>query len=321
MIGQLKQKILTGKQLTKEEALALANTNGDKLMNLLKAANQIKNEFNGPQVNLCSIVNAKSGSCTEDCQFCAQSSHYDTKVDTYPLLEKETILTKAKQMEAKGAHHFGLVTSGQQILSDQEFNQLLAAIEKINKETKLNVCASLGTLNHKQASALAEAGLTRYNHNLETSQRYFPQICTTHSYKERKKTVKQLKKQDIEVCCGGIIGLGEEFKDRIELAFTLKKMDVDSVPLNILTPIEGTPLEDNQPLPPLEILKTAAIFRFILPEKTIKLCGGRENNLRSLQSLALLAGVNGLLIGNYLTTNGRKIEDDLQMIKDLNLSS
>ncbi|MCK8827448.1 biotin synthase BioB [Natroniella acetigena] len=313
------QKVLAGVEIIKEEALGLVELEEGSTMELLAAANRIKNQFIGQKIDLCSIVNAKSGSCSEDCTFCSQSVHYDTPVTTYPLLEQDEVLERAKSMEESGAEHFGLVTSGRGVVSAQEFEELLETIRLIKEETTLEPCASLGTLDDERAKKLAQVGLKRYNHNLETSRSYFPKICTTHDYEERIKTVRVLKKWGVEVCCGGIIGLGESFADRIDLAFTLKELDVDSVPLNILNPVGGTPVEDNEPVSPMEALKTAAIFRFILPTKTIKLCGGREVNLRDLQSLSLLSGVNGLLVGNYLTTEGRSVEEDLQMIKDLGL--
>ncbi|GAB6138681.1 biotin synthase BioB [Halanaerobaculum tunisiense] len=320
MIINLKKKVLAGDQITKEEARELASLNDSRIMELLAAANSIKNQFIGQEVDLCSIINAKSGSCSEDCTFCAQSTHYDTEVSNYDLLDKEEMLARAKEIEASGAKHFGIVTSGRGVVSDQEFAQILETIEIIKQETELEVCASLGTLDQARAEKLSEIGLKRYNHNLETSKSHFPQICTTHNYQDRVKTVKLLKDKGIEVCCGGIIGLGESFIDRVELAFTLQELDVDSIPINVLNPVAGTPVADNEPVPPMEVLKTVAIFRFILPTKVLKLCGGRESNLRDLQSLSLLAGVNGLLTGNYLTTQGRAVEDDLQMIRDLGLS-
>ena len=320
MIKKLKEKVLQDQKIAKKDALELAVLPPNKILNLLSAANEIKNEFMSDKVHMCSIINAKSGSCSEDCSFCAQSAHHDVDVDNYSLLGKEEILAKAKQMDQAGAKHFGLVTSGRGIENKTEFQQILDTVETIKTETDLEVCASLGTLDANQVQQLSEVGLKRYNHNLETSRNYFAEICSTHDYQERVQTVKFLKEQGIEVCCGGIIGLGETFADRIELAYTLKELEVDSIPLNILNPVSGTPLEDENSVPPLEALKTAAIFRFINPNKNIKLCGGRENNLRDLQSLSLLAGVNGLLVGNYLTTEGRSIEDDLQMIDDLGLS-
>ena len=319
MIEKLKDKVLCGEKITKDEALELAAVSQEQILKLLAAANEIKNEFMSDKVNMCSIINAKSGSCSEDCSFCAQSTHHDTDVDSYSLLDSEKILARAKRIDQKGADHFGLVTSGRGIETEAEFKQIIKTVKEIKTQTDLEVCASLGTLEAEQVQELSEVGLKRYNHNLETSRNYFSEICSTHDYQERVQTIKFLKEQGIEVCCGGIIGLGESFADRIDLAFTLRKLAVDSIPLNILNSVPGTPLEDNEDIAPLEALKTAAIFRFINPYKDIKLCGGRESNLRDLQSLALLSGVNGLLVGNYLTTEGRSVEDDLQMIDDLGL--
>jgi len=319
MISKLKNKVLSGEEITKEEALSLVNLEESRTMELLAAANEIKENYQGKKVDLCSIVSAKAGSCSEDCTFCSQSAHYDTGVNSYPLMAKEDILARAKKMDDSGAEHFGIVTSGRGVVSDQDFSELIEAFKLIKEETNLEVCASLGTLDEKRAQKLSEVGLKRYNHNLETSESYYSEICTTHSYQDRIKTVKFLKERGMEVCSGGIIGLGESFADRIELAFTLKELDVDSVPVNILNPVAGTPLADNPKVPPMEALKTAAIFRFILPTKVIKLCGGREKNLRDLQSLSLLSGINGLLVGNYLTTEGRAVAEDLKMIEDLGL--
>ncbi|MFO7820334.1 MAG: biotin synthase BioB [Halanaerobacter sp.] len=320
MINELRDKVLQGEGITKEEALKLIAVKSDRILELLAAANKIKNEFMSDRVDLCSIINAKSGSCSEDCSFCAQSAHHETEVDNYLLLEEEEILTKAKRMDGQGAEHFGIVTSGRGIETEAEFERILNTVQRIKAETDLDVCASLGTLREEQVNKLAAVGLKRYNHNLETSKNYFSEICSTHDYQERVQTVQFLKRQGIEVCCGGIIGLGEGIEDRVDLAFKLKELDIDSIPLNILNPVAGTPLEGSPPLPPLEALKTTAVFRFINPTKVIKLCGGREKNLRDLQSLSLLAGVNGLLVGNYLTTTGRSVEDDLEMINDLGLT-
>jgi biotin synthase len=320
MITKLKEKVLAERNITKDEALQLAELGAEQRLSLLAAANEIKNEFMSDRVSMCSIVNAKSGSCSEDCSFCAQSAHHDTDVETYPLLEPAKMLNQAKKMDLEGAQHFGIVTSGRGIETDKDFDQVLETVTRIKEETDLEVCASLGSLTEEQVEKLVEVGLKRYNHNLETSENYFSEICSTHDYQDRVKTVEALQEKGIEVCCGGIIGLGESFSDRIDLAFTLNELDVDSIPLNILNVVEGTPVDGNESLPPLETLKTAAIFRFINPTKVIKLCGGRETNLRDLQSLSLLSGVNGLLVGNYLTTEGRSIDDDLQMIDDLSLS-
>ncbi|MGM0472359.1 MAG: biotin synthase BioB [Bacillota bacterium] len=321
MITELKDRVLSGGEITPEEAKSLFELGEGQLMSLLAAANEIKEHYQGKKVDLCSIVSAKAGNCSEDCAFCAQSAHHDTEAVTYPLLDETEILKRAKEVEAEGAEHFGLVTSGRGVIDDQEFEQIIKIIERIKEETSLEPCASLGTLDEARADRLAEVGLKRFNHNLETSASHFAKICTTHTYKERMKTVKLLKDRDVEVCSGGIIGLGESYEDRIELAFTLKELGVDSVPINILNAVEGTPLADEPAAQPMEALQTAAIFRFILPTKVIKLCGGREKNLGDLQSLSLLSGINGLLVGNYLTTDGRAIAEDIAMIEDLGLES
>ncbi|ADL13406.1 biotin synthase BioB [Acetohalobium arabaticum] len=319
-IKEIYNRVINGEEVTAAEAEELSQLNSEEVWQLIMLARRITEEFIGDkEVDLCSIVNAKSGSCSEDCKFCAQSAYYDTNVEEYSLLSKAEIISRAQEMEDKGADHFGIVTSGKEILSEEEFQRILEAVKELTEETGLKICASLGKLSIKRAKLLAEAGLERYHHNLETSANYFPEICSTHDYSERVTTVKNVKAAGLEVCCGGIIGLGESFRDRIELAFKLKNLDVDSVPINILNPVEGTPLEYSDSLPPLEILQTTAIFRFILPDKMIRYAGGREDNLRSLQPLGLVAGVNGLLVDQYLTTEGQGVEKDIQMVKDLGL--
>jgi len=277
----------------------------------------VREKFVGSEIELCSVVNAKSGRCSEDCKFCAQSIHYHTDVETYSLLPLEKLLKAAKEAKVRGADRFGIVTSGKRVGSD--LKNYIKAIKKIREETGLKICASFGILNLEEAWLLKKAGVDRYLHNLETSQSYFNQVCTTHAYVKRIETVKLIREAGMEVGSGGIFGLGEAPEQRIELAFALKELNVDDIHINILHPIKGTPLENAQPISPLEILKTIAIYRFILPDKIIRVCGGRERNLRDLQSLSLLAGANGVLIGNYLTTLGRPPEKDVQMIRDLEL--
>ncbi|MDD3041629.1 MAG: biotin synthase BioB, partial [Methanosarcinaceae archaeon] len=254
-----------------------------------------------------------------NCSFCAQSLHNGAKALTYPLQEPEDLLEAAKKAEKNGACRIGIVTSGNR-LTDAELESVLEAVELIKTETKLEVCASLGSLNPDRARKLKNAGLSRIHHNLETSEDFFGKICTTHSYAERVRTVEIAKAAGLEVCSGGLIGLGESRKDRIKLAFALRTLDVDAVPLNILTPVPGTSLENAEPLEAMEILKTLALFRLILPDKPIILAGGRERNLRDLQALALLCGANGLITGNYLTTEGQAPARDLRMIRDVGLS-
>ncbi|MFW5981189.1 MAG: biotin synthase BioB [bacterium] len=319
MLDIITKKVLENEDIEQCDIDFLLSVKGIDLMELLTAANKIRQNFCGDEIGMCSIINVKSASCSEDCRFCSQSTLYHTGVESYPLLKADDVLKKAFQAEKSGADHFGLVSSGKNIISQEEFNNILALISIIKEKTELEVCASLGILTKERARSLAAAGLKRYNHNLETSERFFHEVCTTHSYQDRLNSLVFLKECGVGLCSGGIIGMGESFQDRIDLVLALKEVEVDSIPINILNPIKGTPFEGKMPISPLEVLKTLAIFRFILPDKTIKLCGGRESNLRDLQSLALFSGINALLIGDYLTTKGRSADEDLQMIKDLGL--
>jgi biotin synthase len=315
-------KIIKGGNITPAEAKRIYNLSDSRLPELLFHTDRIRKHFKGNKIDLCAVINAKSGRCSENCKFCAQSSHYRTKVKTYPLLKKNKIISSARDAKSTGAKRFGVVTSGKTIFSEKEWHKILETISELSKNKKTPVtCASLGSLDYKKARRLKKAGLKRYHHNLETAESFFKKICATHTFKERLKTISNAQKAGLEICCGGIFGLGETKKQRLELAFTIKKLNVDSVPLNFLTPAPGTPLEKQKPLPPLEILKTIAIFRMILPDKDIRVCGGRETNLRATESLMFWAGANATMIGNYLTTRGHDPEYDLQMIKDLGLKT
>jgi biotin synthase len=276
----------------------------------------VREEFNGNEIDLCLLLNAKSGKCSEDCAFCAQSAHYNTEALVYPMMDTNRIVEEAKKAQRKGTGRFCLITSGRE-LNDEEFETILGALDRIRRETTLDLDCSLGTLSKERAESLKKVGVTRYNHNVETAETHFPKICSTHSFRDRIKTIEVLKDQGFSICCGGIIGLGESPQQRLELAFSLRKLGIDCIPFNILNPRPGTPLEHSEGIPPIEIIKTISLFRLVLPKGTIKIAGGREANLRDLQSLALLAGANGLIVGNYLTTPGRNAEDDLTMIKDV----
>jgi biotin synthase len=286
---------------------------------LMVKATEIREHFKGKKIHFCCIVNAKSGRCPENCRFCAQSAHYSTDAPVYSLISADEMIEKALRAKQQGGHCFGIVTSGTSIESNEEWEEIYKAIEGINR-LAIKPCASLGMLGDERARTLKEAGLFRYHHNLETSRSFFPDICTTHEYDEDINTNLAAKRAGLSVCCGGIIGLGESMKHRIELAITLKEMDIDSVPINILNPIPGTPLEGEPSLTPLEILLTVAIFRFILPAKDIRLCGGKEKNLRQLLPLGIVAGANALMTGDYLTTAGREAKDDMEMVRDLGLT-
>lgn len=310
--------LLNNEPITFSKALYFSRLEGADILDLISLANRVRKEYAGEGIDLCSLINAKSGACPEDCYFCGQSSHYKTNTQTYSLKSEDEILEAAKNAEAAGAGRFCIVISGKKP-ETKDFKKIVNALSRLRKETNLKLDCSLGTLNEKEISELKNTGVTRYNHNLETSKGYFKQICTTHSYEDRLDTVKILKKIGLEVCCGGIIGLGEDWDERIRLAFALKELDVDCIPINILNPRPGTPLENAKPLSPMEIIKTIVVFRLILKDKIIKIAGGREVNLRDLQALALLAGANGLIVGNYLTTQGRDASLDLQMIEDLGM--
>jgi biotin synthase len=288
------------------------------LVRLIREGTTLRERYFGKRVMLCSIVNAKSGRCSEDCAFCAQSVHHRAQIEVYPLLEPERILEEAKKASLMGARRFSIVTSGR-ALSQRDFDKVLKAVELIRKETDLLVCSSLGFLDLKRAKALKEAGLSRYHHNLETSPSYFPKICTTHSIQEKIETILCAKEAGLSVCSGGIIGLGEGREERLELALKLRELEVDSVALNYFHPIPGTKLENQNSLTPMEFLRTVTLFRLILPSKEIRLTGGRAYGLRDLQPLGILCGANGLMIGNYLTTRGRPYEMDLRMLSDLEL--
>lgn len=316
-IMELGNKVLSGQELTRREAGALADISADDLLFLLAMANKIRQQYVGAEVDLCAIVNGRSGKCPENCRFCAQSIAHHTAIDTYGLKNSEELVAAAHKAQRDGAGRFAIVTSGRGMKEDSDFENILIALRKIQQETKLQVCASLGMLSPENARALVAAGVTRYHHNVETSRNYYAEICTSHTYDEKMSTISVAQEAGLEVCSGGIIGLGENMAQRIEMAFELKALKVTSVPINILNPIKGTALENNQALSPQEILKTFAIFRFILPQCEIRTAGGRELNLRDLQSLGMLSGMNGMMIGGYLTTGGRDADKDLQMLKDL----
>ena len=287
---------------------------------LMFAADVIRRCYKGNKVSLCGVVNAKSGLCGENCRFCSQSVHHTVDVQQYPLMTKQEMLDHAKAAVEMNASHFGIVTSGKKN-NDTEIDTIQDVIAKITVRYSIGVDASLGTLSSDQLKKLKKAGLKRYHHNLETSGNYFPNICTTHSYADRVETVKNAKKAGLEVCSGALFGLGETWSDRLDVAFLLRDLDVDSIPLNFLNPIPGTPLEKQKMLSPGTALRIISLFRLVLPRKDIRICGGREVVFRDLQSWIFFAGANGMMVGNYLTTKGRSPSDDLQMIEDLGLET
>jgi len=283
---------------------------------LMEMALKTKLAHRGNKFSLCSIINAKSGKCSEDCRFCAQSAHYRTEAPVYPLKSEEEIVKAAGEAKRIGARHFSLVTSGRG-LTIKEIPAVASLIEAITAKVGIPVCASLGILDREEFEVLRAAGLTRYHHNLETSREYFPRIASTHTFEERVATIHAAHAAGLEVCAGGIIGLGESEDDRVSLALTLRECRVESFPLNILIPLAGTPLAGTPLLKPLEILRAIALFRLILQDIPIRLAAGRESALGDFLSSAFMAGADGMMIGGYLTQRGRVPEDDLQLVRDM----
>ncbi len=318
-IATITEAVLDGKEISQDQALDLIHCSDQDTPILLAMADTIKEAFADQEVDLCAIINGRSGKCPENCKFCAQSSHYNTGVEVYSLLSKEAILEAAQKAKEAGAVRFSIVTSGRNTSNPHEFQEILQALEAVHTKLGLEICCSLGLLTYDQALQLKEIGVSRYHSNIETAPSHFPSICSTHSYQDKLATIRNAQKAGIRVCSGGILGLNESPDQRVEMAFALKDLGIDSVPLNILNPIKGTPFASNKALSPLEILRAFAVFRFILPSASIRTAGGREVNLRDLQALALKGGINGLMIGNYLTTQGRSPASDLEMIHDLGL--
>lgn len=318
MIKHLEEKVLGGSHVTKEDALYIADVSGTELFDLFASANKIRNQFMGNTVGLCSIVNAKSGACSEDCSFCAQSSISKAKIEVYPLLSKKIIIQKAKEIKKSGAERFSIVTSGRRV-SEMDLLLIADMLSDI-REIGLIPCASIGMLKEKDLLTLRAAGLDRYHHNLETSESFFTRICSTHSYADKLRTIDAAKSAGLSLCSGGIFGIGETWQDRIDMAFLLRELDVDSVPINFLIPIKGTALGNRDPLHPFEALKIASLYRYVLPQKEIRICGGRMQILGEFNSMVFLAGADSLLIGNYLTTSGRNYEDDFRLIKTYGLT-
>ena len=299
--------------ITKDSTEMFLNT---PLEELVFRANEVRKNYIGTKLELCSILNARSGLCSEDCKFCAQSARHCTDVSTYPLKSKEEIIQAAQNAKAVGADKFGIVTSGNR-LTGREINVVAQAISQIKDEVGIAVCGSLGAMEKSQLKFLKDAGLSRYHHNIETSRRFYPQIVSTHSFDERINTINSARQVGLEVCSGGIIGMGETWQDRIDMAYTLKQLDVDSIPINILIPIKATPLESAQPISPEDAIRTICIFRIILKDKIIKIAAGREATLKNSQVKGFMAGANGMLIGGYLTVKGEGLEADYALIEEI----
>jgi biotin synthase len=322
LLADLRVRLLgQGGDIAFDEALALTALPDEKTADLARLANDVKARFAAEKMDVCAIINAKSGNCCEDCSFCSQSARFKTDIKAYPLLAQDDMVAAAKRAEADGVNHFCLVTSGRGLEQGPDLERLGATLDEISRDTKMARCASLGIIEDEAVAVkLRQSGLNRYHHNLETSERNFPNICSTHTYEDRVKTIRLMQKQGVEICAGGILGMGENEQDRVEMAFALKELGVESIPLNLLNPISGTPVGDqakSRRLRALDAVKTVAIFRLVNKGAIIRLAGGRVLNLGEHERLAMMAGVNGLLIGNYLTTLGASIERDVKMLQEL----
>jgi len=314
-------KVLEGEDLSREEARDLVTQiHGADILDMISLANKVRQKF-AATIAPCSIINAKSGKCEQNCRFCAQSAHHDTGVTTYELLPKEEVVAAAKKAYATGVRMFGYVTSGFGYLKpDDEFQKILDTLDALHAALPdMKLCVSIGILSRETAQLLAQHHAWRYNMNLQTNPaRYSELIADTHSIDDKIATIKHLQSFGVTNCTGGIFGLGETWQDRLDMAFAIKELDVEGIPLNVLLPIKGTPLEKNQIMTPAEIAKAFALFRLVNPTKMIKFAAGRETIMKDFQGLLMLAGANSLMTGGYLTTRGRSIEEDLAFIGHLN---
>jgi biotin synthase len=318
-VSDMADKIIAGHELSVEDAVRLTDCRGIDRLQLFVEASRIRDHFVGDTVHLCSIINAKSGRCPENCSFCAQSAHHNSNAPVYALVEEDELVRCAKSAELNGAACYGIITSGTRISAGEELDRICRALTRIKNETAISPSCSLGMLDDETATKLKDAGMETYHHNLETARSFFPQICSTHSYEDDVETVRAAKRAGIKVCSGGIFGLGESFAQRVEMAMTLRELQVDSIPINFLDPVPGTRLESANNLTPMECLTIIAVYRFILPNRRLSVCGGREKNLRELQSWIFMAGASGMMTGNYLTKIGRSPETDHQLLTDLGL--
>jgi len=314
MINEFESKILSGLSLTVADGALLAETGPEALPNLFSAAERIKKRFFGDTVELCTIVNAKSGACPEDCFYCAQSSKNKSAIDIFPLISRDAIQRKAVEAKESGIRRFSIVTSGRKP-GKKELKEIAGTFGEIRK-IGLHTCASLGLLDRDELGYLRDYGLERYHNNLETSERFFPFICTTHRFAEKIETIEKARSIGLSLCSGGIFGMGETWQDRINLALTIRTIGVDSVPINFLNPIKGTRLDHLSPLSPDEALKVISVIRFMLPQKEIRVCGGRIQTLGNFHSMIFKAGADSVMTGNYLVTTGRTFDDDLEMLNE-----
>lgn len=315
---QLTEQIKSGLRLTSDQATRLiseAHSRPAASEIFHQGAEVLRQHFCGDRVDLCAIVNAKSGRCAENCAFCAQSQHHQTSAPVYPLQQPQQLIAAAKRAEQNGARCFSLVTSGTRILPGEEFETLLQTIEQIATQCDLNPSVSLGFLDQQMGKQLVDAGCVTYHHNLETAPSFFPQVCTSHPFQQAIDTITVAQRVGLRVCSGGIFGMGESWEHRVELACLLRDLDIDSVPLNFLTPVAGTPLEYQRPLSPDDCLTIISLFRYLLPQARISVCGGRQYQLKTRQHEIFKAGASGMMIGDFLTTAGSPLSGDQQLLE------
>ena len=310
---------LKGQSISSDKALQLESFTHEELDYLFIGTDRIRDKFKGEDVKICSIVNAKSGRCVEDCSFCAQSSSFQTDAPETELMSVEEMVAAAKEAEAFGANEFSIVASGTKMDDRQELDKVIAAVRRIKAETKLETCCSLGLMELDDLKELKAAGLDRCHHNLETAASFFNKIVTTHTYEDEVKAVQNAKEAGLQVCVGGIFGMGETFAQRVELAFSIRELGTQSLPINFLKPIDGTGLDHLETIEYYDALKTIALLRLVLPKIDLFVCGGREEVMTDKQEQLFAAGANGILGGNYLTTKGQDPKRDIEMIQSLGL--
>ncbi|MCZ7644011.1 MAG: biotin synthase BioB [Planctomycetota bacterium] len=318
LAADLGHKVLEERHpLTRDEALALADPGLDAY-DLMYWAHKIRKKYKGAEVHACSIVSVKTGACSEDCSFCAQSSKYKTNSPVHDFLDKERIKAAAAAAKKHGSYALGLVAAGYGP-TDEDVDTYVEYMKAMDEVGGVEKHINVGIMNERQVERLKDAGMVCCGHNLETSRRHFPKICSTHTYDQRVETLKALRRQNVKICSGGLFGMGETWEDRVDLALDLRELGAANIPMNFLNRIEGTPLENTTPMAPLEILRTVALYRYILFDRDLGVYGGREVNLRDLQSMIFFAGASAVMVGNYLTTAGRPAEVDRQMVRDLDL--
>ena len=319
LIDNMVNTALKGKSISYDQALQLESLTHEELDYLFIGTDRIREQFKGQDVKICSIVNAKSGRCVEDCSFCAQSSSFQTDSPEYEMMDVEEIVSAAKEAEAFGSNEFSIVASGTSLDDRKELDRVIEAIKRIKNETQLETCCSLGLMPIEHLKELKEAGLDRCHHNLETAKSHFDKIVSTHSYEDEVNAIQNAKAAGLQVCVGGIFGMGESFAQRAELGFSIRELGTPSFPINFLKPIEGTGLRHREPLEHYEALRTISLLRLILPDIDLFVCGGREEVLTDQQERLFSAGANGILGGNYLTTKGQDPKKDIDMIEGLGL--